>query len=465
MNLIIKGTSYLILSFVIITYNDGPGLHRTLRFIAAQRVPAHISTEVIVIDDGSSHPQRDTIAEYAASLPRLTYKYRPRDSASCRAIARNMGAELAAGDILIFLDSGVMISPDFAALVADRFRIDSEHVLVHEVLGLNRIPGIDASPLDEASPHTLHEIAALLKDHEHWADSRAGIFRTTGNDLNKLPAPWSLGWTAALSLAKLPFVKAGGFDSTIIKWGSEDTDLCCRLHRNGIRFYAEREAYAIHYPHPADTATNEQANFLNRRALHRKVGNLHTEIYPYYPDTLLNQAVSQWERLAIKDLLPQYPATTAAALRAYADSSSRSLLIGSDDISFIDRISPTTLLVPHTEDARFIRNRVPGLEIYHLLGIDTPFESESFDIVIITDYIRLFPPCLRGPLLNELTRVAKRVLCLYTPDYVSAGLPAGLWPWWDMQGSPLKSQSLSPLTAQGGSIIYEITEYGRSLEN
>jgi len=460
-----KGINPLFISCVIISYNDRAGLDRTLRFAAAQRVPAGLSVEFIVVDDGSLFPPLDIIAKYRATVPQLTYTARTRDSFSCRALARNSGAELAAGEHIVFLDSGVMIPQDFIAAVADRLSSDSHQVLVHEVLGLNRIPEIDASPLDEASPHTFHEIAEPLRLHEHWADARAGIFETVGNDLNKLPAPWSLGWTAALSLSKACFVQAGEFDASITDWGSEDTDLCFRLFQNGVRFYAERKAYAVHYPHPADTTANERTNRLNRRLIHKKTGNLHTEIYPYYPDTLLNQAIHQWDRLVLTDLLPHYSDAAASALLAHAGSCSRSLLLGSDQIGFIQRLSPSALLVPHTADADRIQKHIPDLEILHLLGIDTPFESEAFDIAIITDYIRLYPPCLREPLLHELSRVAKQVLCIYNPDYVSDGLSAGLWPWWNMLDSPLDSYSLSPLEVRDSSIICEIIKKGRSYVN
>src|ERR1019366_4442788 len=96
-------------SVIIPTYNAARSLARTLQSLAAVRTPA--LAEVIVCDDGSSD---STPAVSRDFMPRLPLQYRRQEDVGFRAAAaRNLGVRRATGDVLIFIDSDVMLPDGF----------------------------------------------------------------------------------------------------------------------------------------------------------------------------------------------------------------------------------------------------------------------------------------------------------------------------------------------------------------
>jgi len=89
-----------------------------------------------------------------------------------------------------------------------------------------------------------------LRDQGRWLDIREEFYDKYGDDFGDLPAPWLMFWTCNVS-APLEQVRAvGGFDEAYRSWGVEDVDLSYRLHHAGVRFVLNRDACAIHVPHP-----------------------------------------------------------------------------------------------------------------------------------------------------------------------------------------------------------------------
>jgi glycosyltransferase involved in cell wall biosynthesis len=97
--------SHLALSVVVPVRNDAATLAGVLRAILASDLPRD-QFELIVVDDGSADGSVVIASRYADTVVRLSME-RPG-----LAYARNRGAELAAGDIVGFVDADVMIRSD-----------------------------------------------------------------------------------------------------------------------------------------------------------------------------------------------------------------------------------------------------------------------------------------------------------------------------------------------------------------
>lgn len=94
-------------SVIIPTYNRKSSLRETLLSISHQSYPLH-RLEVVVIDDGSTDGTKEVVG---GSFPfALNYQYHTNQG---DAAARNLGAQIARADILIFLDDDVIIEPDY----------------------------------------------------------------------------------------------------------------------------------------------------------------------------------------------------------------------------------------------------------------------------------------------------------------------------------------------------------------
>ena len=97
--------SHLALSVVVPVRNSAATLSDALRAILASDLPRE-QFELIVVDDGSTDGSAGIAGRHADTVVRLSMQ-RPG-----LAYARNRGAELAAGDVVAFVDADVMIRPD-----------------------------------------------------------------------------------------------------------------------------------------------------------------------------------------------------------------------------------------------------------------------------------------------------------------------------------------------------------------
>ena len=100
------------LSIVIPTYNDAASLEKLLRSIDDS---PYTDRETIVVDDGSTDGTTEKLAAFPVRILRT-----PRNGGPGR--ARNLGAAEAKGDIVLFLDSDVIVEPEALGETARFFR-------------------------------------------------------------------------------------------------------------------------------------------------------------------------------------------------------------------------------------------------------------------------------------------------------------------------------------------------------
>lgn len=179
--------------------NEGEHLARTVGEIRRTMPPA---SEIIVVDDGSIDGSADAVACTARDDLRLV-----RAEGLGAAGARNYGARLAEGNILVFLDAHMTLPQGW----------------LEPLLDLVRRPEIGA-----AAPG----IAVM------GAPGHCGFgLRWTSPSLavDWLPPPSSEAFAApllpgcALVMRRPVFTELGGFDDGLVSWGSEDAELSLRL--------------------------------------------------------------------------------------------------------------------------------------------------------------------------------------------------------------------------------------------
>lgn len=93
------------LSVIVAARDAAAMLPHSLAALAASHLPRE-EWELIVVDDGSSDATAQVAAEYADVVIRLPLK--PHGPA----YARNRGCEVAAGDVVVFVDADVCVYPD-----------------------------------------------------------------------------------------------------------------------------------------------------------------------------------------------------------------------------------------------------------------------------------------------------------------------------------------------------------------
>ncbi len=92
-------------SFVIATFNRPAALRQSLAGVLAVEHPAD-QTEVVIVDNSAHATARTVVDALAADDHRVRYEHEPAGGA---AAARNRGAALARGELLIFCDEDIVV--------------------------------------------------------------------------------------------------------------------------------------------------------------------------------------------------------------------------------------------------------------------------------------------------------------------------------------------------------------------
>ncbi|QYM77841.1 glycosyltransferase [Horticoccus luteus] len=109
------------ITVAIPTYNRAAFLRQTLAGIVAQQFPRDFF-EILVIDNNSPDDTRAVVAEFATARPAPRYFLETQQGLDH---ARNRAIAEAAGDIIVFGDDDILVSPDWLAQIAAPLLADS----------------------------------------------------------------------------------------------------------------------------------------------------------------------------------------------------------------------------------------------------------------------------------------------------------------------------------------------------
>ncbi len=235
-------------SVVIANYNRPALVQRLLGDLSVQTLdPRHF--EVIVVDDGSEVDVRTALGSARPPFSLLVH----RQANGGAAVARQRGAELARGKVVIFLDDDMRVGPEFV----------ERHLELHDaprtlVLGqLRPDADIRTMPLFERffARQLDKKADALLEGREELRGS--GVY--TGN----------------MSVDRQLFLEVGGFDPRFK--ALEDEELGLRLEKAGARLLFSGRAGSVH---GSDKTSLEKwlQRAYNDGAYSVRVGRKHPEV-------------------------------------------------------------------------------------------------------------------------------------------------------------------------------------------
>ncbi len=181
---------------IIPVFNGAAHLEACLRALAASSEPP---LECIVVDDGSTDGSVAIAEQHGATVISTGARCGP-------ARARNIGAQRAQGEILLFLDADVCVHPDTTELAAWEL---AWHPELDAVIG-----SYDRQP---DAPGFLSQYRNLMHHFVHHQGKREA----------------STFWAGCGAIRKRVFLDAGGFDETYGAPSIEDIELGYRLARAG----------------------------------------------------------------------------------------------------------------------------------------------------------------------------------------------------------------------------------------
>jgi glycosyltransferase involved in cell wall biosynthesis len=196
------------LSIVVPFYRNLTYLRRCLAAFS----PLPAGAEVIVVADAAVDDCRPLIEEFGARLLEIPGPSGP-------AIARNRGAAVAHGQVLVFVDSDVVIAPNALARIVARFRAEPE---VQAVFGT-----YDDTP---GAANFVSQYKNLAHAFVHRSSSTIATTFWSGLGAIRTRAFWSVG----------------GFDERFPRPCIEDIDLGYRLHERGYAIRLDHDLRGCH---------------------------------------------------------------------------------------------------------------------------------------------------------------------------------------------------------------------------
>lgn len=197
-------------------------------------------TKVIVVDDGSEGSET-VVTRYQQRL-NLFYDWRPNDHSL--ALSRNRGAALAQSDILVFVDSDLLLNP--RALAAYQLHLkDQPRTLLYGYMGSNY-------ELQAPSAFLPHRLVNWLDKRYHW----------DGQQIKPTEALFVSSYEHAyggnFALYRETYQALGGFDARFKGWGGEDLDFADRAVLQGFEVHFLLDAWGEHQVHSRQEAFHLQ---------------------------------------------------------------------------------------------------------------------------------------------------------------------------------------------------------------
>jgi glycosyltransferase involved in cell wall biosynthesis len=214
------------LSVVIISLNEGESLRRTVDNLLDGLPP---QSEIIVVDDGSTDGSTGFLS---SGYPDITLLGPAERLGVSR--ARNFGARHAKGDVLVFSDAHVLTPKGwFDPLLA---------LLARPAVGV-------VAPAIGMMQSAAGESAGY---GQKWCDASLAVGWLGRQSSTPYPVPLLCG--CFLALRRDVFTEIGGFDSGMVLWGAEDSELSIRLWTLGYECWVAPEvevqhAFRVQFPY------------------------------------------------------------------------------------------------------------------------------------------------------------------------------------------------------------------------
>lgn len=200
-------------SVIIPVYNRVDEVRDLLQSLSEQ---TKRNFEVIIVEDGSTVPCREVVAEYSGRVP-VRYFYKENEG---RSIARNYGMKLAEGDYFIFFDSDCVIP--------ERYFEDLETALTNNPLDCFGGPDAAHSSFTNTQKAISYAMTSFLT---------TGGIRGGKVSLEKFtPRTFNMGFS------KKVYEVVGGFREMF----SEDIDMSTRIRQSGFRIGLIRDVPVYH---------------------------------------------------------------------------------------------------------------------------------------------------------------------------------------------------------------------------
>lgn len=212
-------------SYIIITLNRGEFLRNTVQDVLKQKYEPY---ELVIVDQ-SDEIDADLKKIVDAHSKVINYIHVPWKG---QTRARNVGAEAARGEILLYIDDDVHIEPDFTDYHVKAFTVNLD---IAGVTGAVITPD-DKRPIGGSYVTSLGGIRLNRDAH--------------------VPAYIDIAFGCNMSFKKSIWREVGGFNETMKSSNLEEAHFSMKLIRAGYKVYYEPKAVTLHFISPGGGTRN-----------------------------------------------------------------------------------------------------------------------------------------------------------------------------------------------------------------
>ena len=205
-----RQNEYPLVSVIVPVYNGKEHIAKCLDALSASSYP---SFEIIVIDDCSTDDTVSIVQQKGVTILQTSKQSGP-------GVARNIGAQCAKGEILLFIDSDITVQKETISLVVNNFYRDPDIVAL--------FGSYDSEP---AERNFISQYKNLFHHYHHQhAEREAFSF-----------------WAGCGAIRKNIFREMGGFDAIRYEKPSiEDIELGYRIRQKGYRIILDKNIQVKH---------------------------------------------------------------------------------------------------------------------------------------------------------------------------------------------------------------------------
>ncbi|ESN92613.1 hypothetical protein HELRODRAFT_108015 [Helobdella robusta] len=247
-------------SVIVAFHNEAwSTLLRTINSVL-DRSPKHLIQEIILVDDGSTAEHlKEKLADYVKQRSETLRLLRTGNQFGV-VQARQLGADSAKGDVLVFLDSHCEVTQGWLEPMLARI-METETVVVTAVMDIIDDETLAYKPFNYDSINIGAFTWAL---HFVWIGVPARVKNYLTSVTQPISSPTMSGGLFAIS--KNFFMKLGGFDTGMDMWGGENFEMSFKIWMCGGRLEAHPCSHVGHIfkkgvAYKFKRSKNEKKNF------------------------------------------------------------------------------------------------------------------------------------------------------------------------------------------------------------
>lgn len=224
-------------SIVIPTYLSSKVLFRTLGALLDQKGINGENYEILLVDDRCNENMKNHIESLDTKYS-LRYLYLDEGPGLSRDRARNFGWKAALGEIVVFLDSDILVQPDYFSELERCYRLNSDIIVV----GVNLYQTEDYDFDGEEYRKQIYSKVSAKRNR--CMEERHIAFQILSYNISAHRFPWLMVFGCNLAVPKKLLKSFGGFDEGDA--GAAGMELGYRMHRDGIRIIVNHKLEAVH---------------------------------------------------------------------------------------------------------------------------------------------------------------------------------------------------------------------------